>query len=162
MVKTLLIPIDFTVSSLNTLKLALEQEKAESVEIILLYAELQSDSITDLLFYSADKIVSPKLSSDFVLALEAIRNRFEKQVTEVAIKVFHGINIQALNSFLVVNCVDEIFIPKTYKLTTPGRAFDPIPLLRKSSFPVYEMAFTPAVNAESASQLDALFHWVKQ
>jgi hypothetical protein len=54
MPKRILIPIDFSVESLNTLKRALDGLGDTHVEVILMYAEYLSDSITELLFYSPD------------------------------------------------------------------------------------------------------------
>lgn len=161
MIKTILVPVDFTINSLNTLKFALESQH-ERTEIILMYAELQSDSITDLLFYSQDKIIGARITSDFILALEAIKNRFEKNIEDIVIKVFHGTNANALNSFLVVNCIDEIFIPKTYKLSAPRLAFDPIPILKKAPFPVHEIEWKAENALHEKNQLDSLFNWAKQ
>jgi len=51
MPKTILIPIDFRVASLNTLKYALERSSGSPHRVILIYAEYLEDSITELLFY---------------------------------------------------------------------------------------------------------------
>lgn len=48
--KNILIPIDFTIESLNTLKFALEENKNEQLTVVLMYATHLSDSITELLF----------------------------------------------------------------------------------------------------------------
>ena len=63
--KKILIPIDFRIESLNTLKYALEERKQEKSSVILMYSAYNSDSITDLLFYNPTKIVETLPSSEF-------------------------------------------------------------------------------------------------
>ena len=65
MVKNILVPIDFQVASLNTMKLALEDREDCEVRVILMYSEFLTDSISDLLFYSPHKIIDAKLTPEF-------------------------------------------------------------------------------------------------
>jgi hypothetical protein len=162
MTKTILIPIDFTVASLNMLKLALEDAQHESVHVILMYSEFQSDSITDLLFYSETNIINEKMTPNFTEALEVIKNRFEKTLLSLNIKVFHAYNIHALNVFLKANRVDVLFLPKNYKLAEKNGAFDPVPLLRKSDIPAKELEWSEENFLSIKDQLHALFTWIKQ
>jgi hypothetical protein len=140
MAKTILIPIDFRTESLHTLKIALEAHTIEPTKIVLMYAESLGDSITELLFYTPGKSITNLTTPEFTEALEIIKNRFEGMITSISIKAFHGLNTNALKSFCEANNIDAIYIPKTYKLKTPKRAFNPIPLLRKLNLSVIEIA----------------------
>jgi hypothetical protein len=161
MAKTILIPIDFSVASLNTLKLALERGTNKTYNVVLLYAVLPSDSITELLFYSKDEIINARITTDFIEALEVIKNRFEKKLNDVSILPFHGSNLNALENLLHANRVDEIFIPGSYKLQLAKRAFDPIPMLKEAAVPVSEIHWNQQPLFNENNHLKALFNWAK-
>jgi nucleotide-binding universal stress UspA family protein len=139
MANTILVPIDFQVESLHTLKEALALNKSQPTRVVLLYAEYLGDSITELLFYSPEKVLQNRMTPEFTEALEIIKNRFEGSLTDVSIKVFHGVNTNALANFCDAIGIDSIYIPATYKLKTPKRAFNPVPHLKKSALPVTEV-----------------------
>jgi len=159
MVKTILVPIDFRVASLNTLKLALESRKDYRIKVILMYSEFLSNSIADLLFYSPDKIINSHLTSEFNEALEILKNRYVGMLSDVQIKLFHGNGSSSLNAFLIGHKIDEIFVPKTYRLMTPKKGFSPIPFIRKNSISVFEIEWSTNNNNSQTEQeqLTALF-----
>ncbi|HQA59356.1 MAG TPA: hypothetical protein PK033_15990, partial [Acetivibrio sp.] len=74
--KNILIPIDFTIESLNTLKFALEENKNEQLTVVLMYATHLSDSITELLFYSQYKIIQKLINQPFKDAINIINNTY--------------------------------------------------------------------------------------
>ena len=74
------------------------------------------------------------------------------------IKVFHGKTKNALTSFLQANRIDEIFIPKIYRLKTPGAAFDPIPLIREQGSTYYQMEWNVNYNQTEQEHLITLFN----
>jgi hypothetical protein len=92
MQKKILIPIDFRIESLNTLKYALEERKQEKSTIILMYSAYISDSITDLLFYDPAKITKALASTDFNDAIAIISNTYESSLHSIEIELFNGIN----------------------------------------------------------------------
>lgn len=158
MYKTILVPIDFSVASLNTLKIALENNKEFRVRAILMYAELLGDSIPDLLFYSHDKIVKANLTSPFSEALSILQNRYSGAFYDYVIKVFHGYNKSAFNVFGEINKVDEIYIPKSYKLKSLKRAFDPIPIIKGGVFPIMEADWKSSPLDSEQEQLTSFFN----
>ncbi|MES2726816.1 MAG: hypothetical protein V4643_06915 [Bacteroidota bacterium] len=139
MAKTILIPIDFQTASLHTLKVVLENNTNTHIRVVLMYAEYLSDSISDLLFYSHTKVITALNTPEFQEALEILKNRFEASLEKMEIKIFHGVNTNALNNFCKANNIEAIYVPKTYKLKTPNQAFNPIPLLRKTTLPFTEV-----------------------
>ena len=92
MEKKILIPIDFRVESLNTLKYALDDLKQEKSKIILMYSEYISDSITELLFYDPAKKIRELASSDFNDAIAIINNTHESSLHTIKIELFNGLN----------------------------------------------------------------------
>lgn len=158
MVKNILVPIDFRVASLNTLKLALEFCKDQKVNAVLMYAQHLDDSITELMFYSKYKRIKALQSSEFVEAIEIIRNRFEEKLIDIRIELFHGNNASFLSNFLRANKIEEIFIPKNYELKLIKHAFNPIPIIKKAKLPVVELEWIHSNNKTEQEQLTALFN----
>ena len=99
MQKKILIPIDFRIESLNTLKYALEERKQEKSTIILMYSAYISDSITELLFYDPAKITKALASTDFNDAIAIISNTYESSLHSIEIELFNGINKNAFLNF---------------------------------------------------------------
>ncbi len=158
MTKTILVPIDFRVASLNTLKLALEPYSEDPIEVILMYSEYLDDSITELLFYTPNKTVANHITPAFKEALEIIKNRFEGKIKHISIELFHGYNKNAIKTFLEANKVDEIYLAKNYQLRTSKRAFDPTSLLKKSSYKIIEVNINNDIEQTEHEQLIALFN----
>ncbi len=154
MPKKLLIPIDFKVESLNTLKYALKGID-EEVEVVLMYSEYLSDSISELLLYSPDEQRNSLKSGDFREALCILKNRYESMLVKVDIELFHGYNTNALKNFIEGHNIDSMYIPKNYKLQPPKNGFDPIPLIVKSKLAYEEVEWQQY--ADSSSELSLLF-----
>lgn len=157
MQKAILIPTDFQVESLNTLKLALNKNDGHEVSVCLVYCEYQSDSITELLFYSPNKRIKALAGAEFNEALAIIKNRFSKTLTNLYIDLFHGHNSNALAAFLEARRVQEIYIPQNYTLKSTKNSFDPLPLLKKVQLPIYTMEWSSEINLSSQGNLGALF-----
>jgi hypothetical protein len=139
MPKTILIPIDFRVASLNTLKYALERSSGGPNRVILIYAEYLEDSITELLFYRPESKIASKISPEFRDALEVLRNRFEFQIVDLDIKLFHNRSRRGLRRFIENHQVDKIYIPQTYRLKMPKKAFDLVNIIKQSNLDYQEI-----------------------
>ncbi len=157
MTKNILIPIDFCVASLNTLKLVLEENRTQPVSIVLVYAEYLSDSEMDLLFYSPYKIIDKKSTDEFKEALEVLKNKYSTLNT-IVIKLLHGNNSNYLENFLSANRISEIYLPKSYKLKLLKNAFDPTKLLQQSTVSVFEKDWKQHLNKTEQEHLIALFN----
>lgn len=153
--KTILIPTDLKIESLNTLKYA---AIGEDEEVILMYSLSLSDSITELLFYSSEKIIASLVSSEFEEAITILKNRFGKKISEISIKLFHGYTINAFRGFTDANGIEKIYVPKNYKLQLPSSAFDPLPLIRRSKLPVTEVEWETGNYNFQSDRLDTLFN----
>lgn len=156
-VKTILIPIDFTIASLYTLRQALEHYETTQVKIVLMYADRLNDSITDLLFDSSYKKILTYTSPEFQEALYILKNRFETLVQSIRIEMFHGNNVNAFKNFIGGNHINMIYIPKGYDLKLKSKGFDPIPLIKKSRMPFQEIEWISRSNNTDPDQLNSLF-----
>lgn len=140
MAKTILIPIDFRVESLNTLKKALaDYPHGEALDVILFYSEFLSDSISDLIFYSPNKRISAMSTPEFKKALSIIENRYHDKIRLIKIELFHSYSTGGVSRFIEAKKIEEIYCPKSYALKLTKSGFNPIPLLRKSKLPLFEI-----------------------
>ena len=111
MKKTILIPTNFTVQSLNVLKTVLNQNQGkQKYNVILLYSMSLSDSIRDLLFFSKHQHINTLMNPEFEEAYEVIRNKFDSQISSLRIDLFTGYNLSAFNNYLEANKVEHVFI----------------------------------------------------
>jgi hypothetical protein len=157
MIKKILIPIDFRIESLNTLKYALEERKHEQSRIILMYSEYSSDSITDLLFYHPAKTIRELASSHFNDAIDIITNTYESSLQSYKIELFHGLNRNAFLNFYKAHEIGLVYLPKEYKLKPHKNGFDPISLIKKSKVEYREVAWASDQYTTSTDELNQLF-----
>jgi hypothetical protein len=157
MVKKILIPIDFKIESLNTLKYCLEERKLEKSSIILMYSAYSGDSITEILFYNPGKIVEALVSSNFNDAINIIKNTYESSFDSFKIELFHGLNTKAFLNFYNAHGIDLVYLPKDYCLKPYKNGFDPIPLIKKSKVEFREVAWSSENDLADKDDLNKLF-----
>lgn len=158
MVHTILIPVDFKVESLKSLKLYLNACPHERINVILVYAERSSGSITDLLFYSPSKRVTELCDGIFLEALSMIKNRYDSVIHRIKVELFNGTTAGALNTFIDANGVSEIINPVNYTFQTPNRAFDMRPFFKDAHVPIKEVLWNSQNSLSAHEQLIALFN----
>jgi hypothetical protein len=157
MIATILVPIDFRVASLNTLKFALEMTGERPVRAVLLHASHLSDSISDLLFYSPARIIREKMTDGFRDGLQVIKNHYADWLVEVEIVACHSENVSVVRQFLATHRVDCIFVPRPGCLDLDSDCFDPIPVLKRSGIPCEELEWTRPPNPRQRFLLTSLF-----
>jgi len=155
--KRILIPIDFNVESLITLKKAIDNLGDVEIEAVLLYSEYLTESISELLFYSPKEKKSKLIPAIFHEALKILKNRYEKNLVSVSVEFYHGYGRNAFKNFLEGNRIDIIFIPSEYKLIPAKNGFDPLPIIRKSQFPFQEVNWVREQGLSNAECLSHLF-----
>lgn len=137
MQKTILIPTDFTVESLHTLRLALAQNEQVQLRVVLMHAYRLNDSITDLLFYSPGKIINRAITPEFEEGISVLKNRFFNTLRFLSIQLFHGNSANAFAKYADAYGIDEIYLPQSYHLKKGKRGFDAIPLIDKNKFTIH-------------------------
>jgi hypothetical protein len=131
--KTILIPTDFTVNSLNTLKAVLSNNPSDtSLDIILLHGMNLSDSIRDLLFFSKMKHIDALSNTEFEEACEVLCNKFDSHINSLKTDLFTGFNQNAFNNYLKANRVDKIFIADKQQNFSNKNSFDLTGFIKKS------------------------------
>lgn len=157
MAKTILIPVDFKVPSLLTLKHALEQNAGEKVTVILLYAEELSGSIADMLFYGPPKIARSEASAPFREALEMLKNRYADNITKLSYQFLRFNSLSYLRQLLFADKVTDIYLPRIYQLECHGLAFNPAPLLTRTMLRVHEIAIDAPKQKTEEEHILSLF-----
>lgn len=132
MAKTILIPTDLQIGSLNALRSALASGSDE-VQVILMHAVHLPDGITDLLFHSPKRDLHQRLSPSFKEALAILRNHHEQRIASIDVLPFHGITQRAFDQFLKINGVVEVHTSSTYVLQGRSRGMDPMPFITGSA-----------------------------
>ncbi|WP_192085775.1 hypothetical protein [Algoriphagus sp. Y33] len=163
MSKTILIPTDFTVKSLNLAKIALQKalDNNERITLILVHGYWMSSSISDLLFYSKSKLLDKLETPDFKASCKLLLGRYEGIIEKMSIDIFSGTNQNAFENYLEANNVQGIYLSKNYKFKLKSsNSFDLTPYFIKSKLNVTEVNWeaVPSISQESGQdELAALF-----
>lgn len=135
--KTIVIPTDFTVHSLNILKAVLSNNPLGApLDIILLHGTNLSDSIRDLLFFSKMKQLDTLSNPEFEEAYEVLCNTFDSQIHSLKTDVFTGYNQTSFNNYLEANNVEKIFISDKRQHFSNKNSFDLTRFIKKSAVEV--------------------------
>lgn len=157
MAKTILIPTDLQVGSLNVLRSLLAEGGPEETDVILMHAMFPPDGISDLLFYSPKRTLESLMEPRFREAMAVLRNRFEQKLRRLEVVSFHGRTRSAFEQFAQARHVEEVHTCASYTLKLHDRAFDPTDLIRKSGLRVVDHGAVPAmVGTEQLVMADGL------
>ncbi|KAB7727375.1 hypothetical protein F5984_22390 [Rudanella paleaurantiibacter] len=156
--RKILIPTDFRVSSLHTLRLALGSIDAPKVDVVLLYGTTLDTSITEMLFYSPRRIIADLLTDDFREGISILVNRFESKIGDWQIELFHGYRQRSFDALLATLGVDTCYMGRSYPFHLTGDAFDLTPFLQKTVVPCHEVDWAHEVELPFAvDALESLF-----
>jgi hypothetical protein len=158
MKKTVLVPTDFTMESLNLFKYIMETTTVD-VHVIFLHCMSPSDSIIDLLFTSSDDLPESLITRDFKEAISIIKNRYGSHRSTEVVEVFRGRTHGAFINFLEGNKVDEIIVPKEYKfIKAKSNSVDPMSFIKLLTRGVVEVSWTGSKSVPGKNQLADLFN----
>lgn len=151
MKKTILIPTDFSVGSLNVLKSFLSENNDGSTRynVILLYGYYLSSSITDLLFMSKTQIIQSLVTDEFEEACDIIKNKFGGLIASVRIDLFTGFTQAAFENYIEANRIEEICISTQSGAKKNSRnSLDLTRFIKKSTVTITEIQCGNAGNAD--------------
>ena len=160
MSKTILIPTDFSVKSLNLAKTALQKDKGK-LDIILIHGLLLSDSITELLFYSKKKLLAKLETPEFQDSCQLLLSKYEEKINSLTIDVFSWKSQSAFDNYLDANEVKDAYIPVNYEFEFKNpSSFDLIPFFRKANLQLHEVDWHPVepkIAEKHSNQLAEIF-----
>lgn len=161
MKKTVLIPTDFTVQSLNILKSVLSTNESNvTLDIILLHGLTLSDSIRDLLFSTKYQQIESLTTPEFEEACEVIKNKFDSQISSLRIDLFTGYNVSAFNNYLEGNRVVEIYVSDNKPVFTNKKSFDLSRFIEKSSANVITVDAMPNTTYSEKGKVAEVFNQI--
>ncbi len=132
---TVAIPTDFSIESLNTLRLFLNSytTKGRSYNIILLHGYTLPGGIQDLLFFSKDKTLKTLSGEDFKEACMMIQNKFASKINTIQTDLFTGYTHNAFTHYIEGNNISEIYFNSSIQLKeTSKSSFDLTKYIQKS------------------------------
>lgn len=148
MKKTILIPTDFSVQSLNVLKSILNVNASnDTYDIILLHGFNLSDSIMDLLFFSKSQQINSLSSPEFKEACEVIKNKFASQINSITMDLFSGYTVSSFNSYIETNKVDEIITSNLEPSFNHKNSFNLLRFIKKCK--INPITINPSIHAVS-------------
>lgn len=137
--RTILIPTDFTGTPLLLLKHA-TLTSHEKLQVIFMYSTFVSDSITDLLFYSPQKVLQQALSKEFQEGCAIMQNKYPDKIVNIRYEVFHGNSSDSFRIMAEMNKVESVFIAADMPYKLKGNEFNPIRLILRSGIRVEEVS----------------------
>jgi hypothetical protein len=136
--KSILIPTDFTISSLRLISAATEHFKGQRLQIHLIHALEPEDSIAGLLFINRRLRLHSLYDDTFLQACEIIRNKYASVISKISIAFYLGGSENSKNNFLNARGMDAIVLPinYSYKNDFSVNSLDPVGLWENTSLPV--------------------------
>lgn len=155
--KTILIPTDFTIESLNIVKGALAKCEGQRLSLVLICGAELSTSITDLLFFSRSRLLASLQNEKFTEACEILKNKYGSQLHQLRIELFTGHTQRAFDLFIEGQKAQELYVPRTYRFR-PGRgSFDILSFCRASRLPIHEIEWRETVAVPEKDRVAELF-----
>lgn len=132
--KNILIPTDFSLTSISLIKNALNHYDDKRLNVVLVHGYNLTDSITDLLFFSKTREIDAMMSSDFKDGLMILKNHFASRINRIDVELYTGFTKNAFKKMIKARGVTDAFIFQNYQAQKANRnSFDITPLLQKST-----------------------------
>lgn len=159
MIKTVLVPTDFCVASLNVLKSLLKNSPEDcKYNIILIHGYRLPDGISQLLFFSKSKAIGSLCDQQFDEACTILKNKFSSQIVSVRKDIFTGYNQAAFRNYIEANEITEAYFSSDYKMNLSGKhSFDILPFIKKSSLATKEVVCGTDAQVPEQGSLAELF-----
>lgn len=110
--------------------------ESRELDVMFLYSALMPDSITELLFYSPQKMLDEAMSQEFRDGCAMIQNKYPEKIRNIRFEVFHGRSTDAFRTLAELHKVEEVLIPRSYTFRLDENSLNPIPLILKSGVAV--------------------------
>ena len=113
--KTLLIPTDFNLKSLNAIPELVESFYPNKLNIILVHMMQITDDIQELLMLSRRSAEYQHISQEFYDTCTALKQKHSNSIDKIRIEFFYGSTVAVFKNFLEANDVDEIVMLRDYE-----------------------------------------------
>ncbi|WP_404361271.1 hypothetical protein [Methylotuvimicrobium sp. KM1] len=154
MKRTILIPTDFSVKSLNLVNYTLANAGDDKLYFVLTHCRFLSDCPIDLLYYSKTELLQSLKNPEFKKACKALRQSYSADKVLIKTELFTGLNQAAFKTFIDGNQINEAVIPKRYNpRLNRQKSFNPIPFIRRSHLKITEVSLGAKQNAQGNQEL---------
>jgi len=134
--KKILIPTDFTVKSLETVKRAIAQTGLQPLDIVLLHGANLPNSTMDLLFFSKARIIKKLKTEEFTEACDILRNKYSSKIRSFHIEVITSNRSAYFKNFIDASKIQEIYVPTKGTLNFRStKGFNTLSLMKKCDLP---------------------------
>lgn len=141
--KTLLIPTDFNVKSLNCIPSLLQQHYPQKVNIILVHMMKITDNIQELLMLSRRSAEHQHISPEFYNACALIKREHAANLNNLRMEFFYGSTLAVFKNFLEANAVDSIVMLENYNYAMLNKnSIEPALMVNRSGINIIQMANT--------------------
>jgi len=118
--KTVLIPTDYRIESLQYIPHLLSKFYPEEVDVIMVHMMSVTDCERELMMLSRRSAEYKHISDDFYKACFALRKQYEGQLKNIRLEFFYGNTTTSFKNFMELNDIDVV-LPLTdydYKILT--------------------------------------------
>lgn len=153
--RTILIPTDFTSTPLLLLKHA-ALTSHEKFEVVFMYSTFVSDSITDLLFYSPQKILQQATPQEFIEGCAIMQNKYPEKIVNIRYEILHSSGSDSFRVLAELNNVESVFIAIDMPYKLKRSEFNPVKLILRSGVQIKEVSLqagTRVVEKDMIAQL---------
>lgn len=112
--KTLLIPTDFNLATLNCIPGLVQRYTPEKVDIILVHMMKVTDNMGELLMLSRRSSEYRHISEDFYKACSQLKQQYAGRIANIRIDFFYGSTVAVFKNFLEANGVNAIVMLEKY------------------------------------------------
>jgi len=155
----IIIPSDFTLSSLNIIPVLAERYPDQKLNISLVHFLQLSDSISDLLLLSRRSREYQLISDEFYAGCTMLKNDYAGQIETITPDFFYGNTVAVFKNYLEEKEIGLIAMPEnhSYARLTPN-SFDPTILMQRSGYKIITLKAEvkqslTIVNAEAEHEL---------
>jgi hypothetical protein len=131
--KTVLVPTDFNLESVQIIDALIQDQPHETFNIIFIHAFKISDSITDMLMLNRRSRDYENVSDEFYQLLNDYKSKYNDQLSRIGIEYFYGSTVAAFKNFIENFEVEFIGYPKNYNFKPINKfSIDPKYLTERS------------------------------
>ena len=135
--KTLLIPTDFNIQSLNCIPGLTQSYYPEKLNIVLVHMMKITDNIQELLILSRRSTEYQHISEEFYNNCANLKQKYADSINAIRIEFFYGSTVAVFKNFIKANEVDAIIMLQDYSYAQLNKnSIDPAQLVNRSGVQV--------------------------
>jgi len=133
----IIIPSDFTLSSLNIIPVLAERYPKQKLNVSLVHFLQLSDSISDLLLLSRRSREYELISDEFYTGCTMLKNDYADQIENIIPDFFYGNTVAVFKNYLEEKETELIAMPENHNYARlTSNSFDPTILMQRSGYKI--------------------------